>query len=420
VAVARRRAGIALARCLATDALGNLVYIRDVFDGVRYDVTSANPAAASCMPCVGCIIEKQSATLCTVMFFGFTDLYSGLEPGESYVVGTDARPAGYGDSNYPRVGMLHQQIGVATDDNELLFRPQDAGQRGASSVAGSRCFHQPLPATADPRVFTTSSYFRHGGLDTEVIIYDGQRLREGVGHDYVASESGGVGTGFDTVTLVFTPDPDANWFIDYCERDPAPPTGYRYYQQELTPTADPHVFTTPVYFRHGGVETEVVVYDGQRLREGVGHDYVASESGGAGTGYDTITLQFDPDVDVNWFIDYTDATAIPVSGSGVLVQASEPGVAPGNHTLTGLADKFALSVLRISTLSTDWTFTIYSKIDYLSDPVMLLDHRGGDCACYWDYPYEDKDGTASIHYAFLDNTGLGNVYNISVLGRSLA
>lgn len=45
------------------------------------------------------------------------------------------------------------------------------------------------------------------------------------------------------------------------------------------------VFTTPVPFRPGA---EVVFYDGVRVQEGC--DYFRSESGGAGTGFDTITF----------------------------------------------------------------------------------------------------------------------------------
>jgi hypothetical protein len=50
------------------------------------------------------------------------------------------------------------------------------------------------------------------------------------------------------------------------------------------------VFTTPTYFLHevGGRSIQVY-YNGQRLYDP--DDYVCSESGGVGTGYDTVTLQ---------------------------------------------------------------------------------------------------------------------------------
>jgi hypothetical protein len=50
------------------------------------------------------------------------------------------------------------------------------------------------------------------------------------------------------------------------------------------------VFTTSVAFEAG---TEAVSFNGVRQTEGVGCDYVRSESGGAGTGFDTITFAAD-------------------------------------------------------------------------------------------------------------------------------
>jgi len=57
------------------------------------------------------------------------------------------------------------------------------------------------------------------------------------------------------------------------------------------------VFTTLSYIdRTDPKKSEWVYYNGILMREGVGNDYVASESGGAGTGYDTITFDFAPKV----------------------------------------------------------------------------------------------------------------------------
>jgi hypothetical protein len=49
------------------------------------------------------------------------------------------------------------------------------------------------------------------------------------------------------------------------------------------------VFATPVSFRPGA---EIVFWDGVRVQEGA--DYVRSESGGLGTGFDTITFAVPP------------------------------------------------------------------------------------------------------------------------------
>jgi hypothetical protein len=39
----------------------------------------------------------------------------------------------------------------------------------------------------------------------EWVLYNGQWFREGASNDYVVSESGGVGTGYDTITFAFPP-----------------------------------------------------------------------------------------------------------------------------------------------------------------------------------------------------------------------
>jgi hypothetical protein len=50
-------------------------------------------------------------------------------------------------------------------------------------------------------VYTTPDYFLQDSLSTIRIYRNGQRLSEGSGNDYTVSESGGVGTGYDTITI---------------------------------------------------------------------------------------------------------------------------------------------------------------------------------------------------------------------------
>jgi len=211
--VPRKRDYVALGACLASDSVGDVVYIRTVFNGTRYRVEAADPSDGDKMPGVAVILSKQSPTACVIQFQGFLGLYSGLTPGEAYFVGTDSKPAMLGDANFPVVGDLKQQIGVSTDDDELLFRAMDV--IGESGTAGGRYFNQSLASTANPRIFTSALPFQHGGVDGEAVLYNGQRLREGVINDYIASESGGVGTGYDTITLTFVPMSGSEWLIDF-------------------------------------------------------------------------------------------------------------------------------------------------------------------------------------------------------------
>lgn len=63
-------------------------------------------------------------------------------------------------------------------------------------------------------------------------------------------------------------------------------------------------FTTARPFLHSSDFEELVYLRGVRRFEGVGCDYVAAESGGPGTGFDTITFQKAPKVGNNILIDY--------------------------------------------------------------------------------------------------------------------
>lgn len=64
-------------------------------------------------------------------------------------------------------------------------------------------------------VFTTSNFFIHDGSSNEMVYYLGILLSEGVGGDYVVSESGGLGTGYDTITMVLAPLANEPFRISY-------------------------------------------------------------------------------------------------------------------------------------------------------------------------------------------------------------
>lgn len=67
-------------------------------------------------------------------------------------------------------------------------------------------------------VFTTSNDFEPG---SEAVYFNGLREFEGAGNDYIRSESGGIGTGYDTITFADIPrsrpgsKPDDRVTIDY-------------------------------------------------------------------------------------------------------------------------------------------------------------------------------------------------------------
>lgn len=65
------------------------------------------------------------------------------------------------------------------------------------------------------------------------------------------------------------------------------------------------VFTSPYKFVHDAVRPETLYYNGVAQDEGISDDYIASESGGVGTGFDTIIMSFPPRVgDKLWLTFY--------------------------------------------------------------------------------------------------------------------
>lgn len=202
------------ADCLSTDLVGDCVRISGDKIGNRYqvekiDITETYPFAAI-------VVKKYSSTDCIIQFHGpLRDLYTSLSASFIYVVGTDARPAKVGDVNYPVAGgtTFFQQIGISTSLNELLINPSPPFLGGLGGV--SRYYQQALTPTVDPKIFNTLMKFKHESINSEVLSYNGQRLYEGVGNDYIVSESGGVGTGYDTITLEFTPKVDSIFLIDF-------------------------------------------------------------------------------------------------------------------------------------------------------------------------------------------------------------
>jgi hypothetical protein len=207
------------ADCLATDALGDVVRIRAAKVANRFQVEKVDISTVGSPPAVAVVVRKYTATDCIVQFHGpLRAIYGALTPGRAYLVGTDSTPATVGDANYPVAGSDYfQQMGVSTSTDELLILFLDATFGGVA--AGVRFFQQALIPTGNPSVFTTALPFKHGGIDTEAVHYNGHRQFEGVSGvgDYSASESGGVGTGYDTVTFHSVPNTSHTniFLIDY-------------------------------------------------------------------------------------------------------------------------------------------------------------------------------------------------------------
>ncbi len=73
-----------------------------------------------------------------------------------------------------------------------------------------------LVPTGNPLVFTTPEPFLHVPPGASIALYyNGQRLESGLGNDFTVSESGGPATGYDTVTLLFSPHVGDKFRADY-------------------------------------------------------------------------------------------------------------------------------------------------------------------------------------------------------------
>ena len=198
-------------------AVGDAVRITVAKVGNRYQVALADPTSVSGIPAVAVVLKKLGATDHKIQFHGpVKNTYTGLTPGEVYYLGTDGRPAAVGDANFPVAGgAAHfQQLGVATSSDELLLNPLRAAPGSLSG--GARYYRQALTGTVDGvnTTFTTALKFVGTAPRRETVFYNGQRLDEGVGCDYVISESV-LGAGYDTVTFAFAPKIGDQLSIDF-------------------------------------------------------------------------------------------------------------------------------------------------------------------------------------------------------------
>lgn len=97
----------------------------------------------------------------------------------------------------------------------ILTRAVPASGTGGGA-GGTRLYNQPLigPINGVNVVFTTASDFVAG---SEAVYFNGVRQLPGAGNDYTRSESGGPGTGYDTVTFAVAPRSGDNLMIDFTE-----------------------------------------------------------------------------------------------------------------------------------------------------------------------------------------------------------
>lgn len=100
------------------------------------------------------------------------------------------------------MGDLHTQANVGAAGGFILARLR-VGVEPAGAVNGVNL------------VYTTPEDFLNTADLTVAVYWNGLRLFEGAVCDYTISESGGIGTGFDTITFAVAPKTGDNVLVDY-------------------------------------------------------------------------------------------------------------------------------------------------------------------------------------------------------------
>jgi hypothetical protein len=172
--------------------------------------------------------------------------------------------------------------------SSCLCQPSGGGGGGGGGTSGSLRFDITPSGVVDGSnlVFTTPEAFVQSSPFVIRVYRNGQR--QALIDDYTVSESGGPGTGYNTITFVSAAKvkPGTVIRVDYMVDIVV---GMRL---DITPAGMVDgvnlVFTTPEKFVQVVPLTIRVYRNGQR--QALVEDYTVSESGGIGTGYDTITF----------------------------------------------------------------------------------------------------------------------------------
>jgi len=116
------RAQVFAANCLASDTVGDVVYITGDKLGLFYQVTQVDIDDLTKMPAAGVIIVKGSSTECIVQYAGIIqNIYTGLTPQLSLFVGTNGRLT-HTVPPHPTTGpRVHQMMGIAIATTALLL-----------------------------------------------------------------------------------------------------------------------------------------------------------------------------------------------------------------------------------------------------------------------------------------------------------
>lgn len=165
---------------------------------------------------------------------------------------------------------------------------------GGSSLQELTDIH--LNPTGNPQIWTTPHLFFASSL---ALYHNGRRMERSV--EYTIFESGGPGTGFDSIQLItLVLNQNSRLLADYV---PFTPSTTEQTDIALIPTGNPQLWKTPSFYL---TSTLAVYHNGHRLERNL--EYVCEESAGPATGFDQIRLlSFVPNVNSRLRCDYLPA-----------------------------------------------------------------------------------------------------------------
>jgi len=112
------------ANCLATDVVGDCVYVTGDTIGGFYQVTRADPHDQTKMPSIGVIISKKNPTECRVQFIGeVLGVYTSLTPRGTLFVGSDGRLSHSPPVPLPGGYAFVQPMGSAVSHHVVVMLP---------------------------------------------------------------------------------------------------------------------------------------------------------------------------------------------------------------------------------------------------------------------------------------------------------
>lgn len=114
----RRRSDAREVDCLATDNVGDLVYVTGADAVARVD-----PFDGAKMPAVGVIERKKTPTRALVRFDGTVAVFAGLTPGARLFAGSSGVPSATPPAGPGR--RYVQPVGVAITATTIVFLPKD-------------------------------------------------------------------------------------------------------------------------------------------------------------------------------------------------------------------------------------------------------------------------------------------------------